>query len=173
MSTPPKTTIPKCIGASNDGRTSRWRITCPDCGHLFEPQTTYLATQEVECPGKHCGAWMIARYNDDVVELKKPGGTRVAQLALTGTMRAAVVFAHQRGDELVRFPGGFWSHAGWRQSEGVADFRVRDDRWFGASTVQALVKRGAMEYTEHAGSASKFPVRARLTAVGLEAAAAQ
>ena len=57
---------------------------------------------------------------------------------------------------LVRFPGGFWSNEGWRQHEGP---------WFGASTVAAIVKRGAGEYTRWQPSkkGGKFPIEVKIT----------
>ena len=61
------------------------------------------------------------------------------------TMRAAIDLALEHGNGipadavLIRFPGGFWSYRGWRLHEG---------KWFGATTIEALVKRGAGEYTK-------------------------
>jgi phage terminase large subunit GpA-like protein len=56
-------TVAKCIGSSHDGRTNRWRVTCPACGHAFEPLTTRLATQHLQCPKPKCNAGMFADYN--------------------------------------------------------------------------------------------------------------
>lgn len=56
-------TIARRIGSSHDARTNRWRVTCPACGHAFEPQTTRLATQHLRCPKPKCNAEMVADYN--------------------------------------------------------------------------------------------------------------
>lgn len=58
-------TPPRCLGLSRDGRTNRWEITCPKCGKVFEPRTTMLATQSMECPKRSCGAEMVANYNSE------------------------------------------------------------------------------------------------------------
>jgi hypothetical protein len=56
-------TIARCIGSSYDGRTNKWRVTCPACMYAFEPQTTRLATQYLQCPKSKCNAEMVANYN--------------------------------------------------------------------------------------------------------------
>lgn len=38
------------VGLSRDLRTNRWKITCKSCNKTFEPATTMLAKQVVECP---------------------------------------------------------------------------------------------------------------------------
>lgn len=58
-----KSTEPKRIGPSSDWRTSRWRITCPACGHQFVPLTTMLGFQSLTCPGRKCGKELGANYN--------------------------------------------------------------------------------------------------------------
>ena len=56
----------KVVARSIDCRTNIWEIT-PGCGHApFRPQTTMLATQEVECP--KCGALAVAYYNIDEIK---------------------------------------------------------------------------------------------------------
>ena len=64
-----KSTIPYFKGISSDMRTGRWGITCPKCRCIFEPKTTMLSTQELTCPNRKCGAEMIARYNDETVNI--------------------------------------------------------------------------------------------------------
>jgi hypothetical protein len=72
---------------------------------------------------------------------------------LSPTMERALSYALTHGD-LYRFPGGFWARQDWRQGERP---------WFGTSTVDALVTRGRMEYSEwHEGGRSRFPICARV-----------
>lgn len=80
---------------------------------------------------------------------------------ISATMAAALAFAHEHGGELVRHAGGFWTcrNVQWH-SRGCP----KDD-WFGASTVNSLVKRGRMEFTEwKEGRGFKFPIAARIAA---------
>ena len=56
-------TIPRVLGLSRDGRTQRWSVTCPKCGHVFEPLTTRLSTQGFECPKAKCSAPLFVDYN--------------------------------------------------------------------------------------------------------------
>ncbi len=73
---------------------------------------------------------------------------------ISGTMRAALHFSVQYGGELTRYPGGFWAG-----NDGVKEV------WFGTSTVEALVKRGLMEYVEWKEThGRKFPICARTVA---------
>lgn len=58
-------TKPRYLGQSSDLRTGRWKITCPVCGNEFEPQTTRLSWQNLQCPRKKCGAEMTAYYNEE------------------------------------------------------------------------------------------------------------
>lgn len=60
-----KQTIAKCVGSSRDGRTNKWRVTCPSCAKEFIPQTTRLATQWLDCPNTKCKASMLANYNNE------------------------------------------------------------------------------------------------------------
>jgi len=62
-------TKPHYICASRDGRTNRWRITCPKCGEQFEPLTTRFSTQGLDCPAKKCHAHMLVDYNNETVRL--------------------------------------------------------------------------------------------------------
>ncbi len=78
------------------------------------------------------------------------------------TMRAAIDHAllHSNGvigcAKLYRFPGGFWSDKDWRLYEGP---------YWGTTTIEAIVKRGAGEYTKCQGrkDGSKFPVEVHIT----------
>lgn len=60
-----KKTKPDLLGRSYDGRTNRWRVTCPECGNKFEPKTQISAIQYLDCPKPKCNAAMVARYNDE------------------------------------------------------------------------------------------------------------
>jgi hypothetical protein len=67
-------------------------------------------------------------------------------------MLAAFEHAKAHGGAIVRYPGGFW-------------YAANDigGKHFGTSTVEALVGRGAANYTEwHEGRSGRFPVRATL-----------
>lgn len=57
----PPQTIPKYIGPSSDGRTNKWRVTCPLCQAQFEPVTTIKRFQILECPT--CHADLSADWN--------------------------------------------------------------------------------------------------------------
>lgn len=80
---------------------------------------------------------------------------------LSPTMRDAIDHAlkHSGGVPenavLVRFPGGFWSHRGSRQI---------DPTW-GTTTIEAIVKRGAAEYTKwkERKDGSQFPIEVTIT----------
>lgn len=63
----PEATKPFLLGRSSDGRTNRWRVTCPRCGKSFEPTTTMFKSQSLVCPNGRCNALMIAHYDDDIV----------------------------------------------------------------------------------------------------------
>lgn len=72
---------------------------------------------------------------------------------LSETMQAAVEFAKAHGGKLKRFPGGFW----------CGDSFTRYGEHYGTPTVQGLVSRGVMRYTEYqAGRNGKFPIVAEL-----------
>lgn len=55
------------LGASSDFRTNRWSVSCI-CGKQFEPSTTRLSTQTINCP--RCGVEMFANYNAEPAEIK-------------------------------------------------------------------------------------------------------
>lgn len=72
---------------------------------------------------------------------------------LSPTMSAALSYALTHGG-LHRFPGGFWARQDWPG---------QTERWFGSSTVAALVSRGHLEYSEwHESGRSRFPIAARV-----------
>ena len=56
---------------------------------------------------------------------------------------------------LIRYPGGFWADDGWKH----------DDVWFNTSTIEALVKRGLIEYTtwKEGKRGGSFPIECKLT----------
>lgn len=56
-------TTPRVLGWSRDQRTQRWMITCPGCQKEFEPITTRLAHQMVDCP--KCGVEIGVDYNSE------------------------------------------------------------------------------------------------------------
>lgn len=73
-------------------------------------------------------------------------------------MAAAVDFALEHGGEIVRLPGGYWTHrgAGWNGNRPAGAY-------FGSSTIQACVLRGALEYSEwKENRMGSFPVAARI-----------
>lgn len=63
----PPETVPQYLGLSSDGRTNRWRVTCPACGYPEEPPTTLRACQALTCPA--CQAESVADYNVPIVRL--------------------------------------------------------------------------------------------------------
>lgn len=74
---------------------------------------------------------------------------------LSPTMVFAIEFAKERGGKLVRHQGGFWSDKGWNKDSGI--------EWFGAQTVESLVKRGYMRYSQNQyNKRGAFPVEAEL-----------
>lgn len=78
--------------------------------------------------------------------------SELASPALSETMLAAVTHAKTQGGCLVRYPGGYWCR------DGLMDHAYP---WWGTPTVEALVKRGVMEYTEWQEKPhSRFPIRA-------------
>lgn len=59
------------IGLSSDGRTNRWRITCPKCGKDTIPPTTMLPDQQFRCErGKKCNANIYVNYNDEIIRIQ-------------------------------------------------------------------------------------------------------
>ena len=73
---------------------------------------------------------------------------------LSKTMKAAVNYAAANGGIIKRFPGGFWGEPNGSGSwDGV--------RWFGTTTIQALVSRGVFVYSSWHEGASRFPIEVK------------
>lgn len=71
-------------------------------------------------------------------------------LELSKTMQQAMLYAMVNGGKLRRYRGGFWAMENWRHGQFP---------WFGTSTVEALVSRGLMSYSEwRDGRKGRFPV---------------
>ena len=78
-------------------------------------------------------------------------------MKLSVTMQKALDFANQHGGKLVRYPGGFWMQEGFKTDNHTWMNR----RWFGTSTVQALVARQEMWYSRwQTGRNGEFPIEA-------------
>jgi hypothetical protein len=76
---------------------------------------------------------------------------------LSATMAAALGETIERGGKLVRYVGGYWSTAGIERNAGVPIWYV------GASTVQALERRGRLRYTDwQEGRRGRFPIGAEV-----------
>lgn len=74
-----------CIGASSDGRTNRWRLTCPRCGGQFEPPTTMFNRQGLDCPRRLCGAALLADYEAETVRVVRSGETNAGRAAVVAS----------------------------------------------------------------------------------------
>jgi hypothetical protein len=86
---------------------------------------------------------------------------------LSPTMREALLYANSHGGGLHRYPGGFWSRHDW---PGKAE------RYWGSSTVQALVTRGFCVFDDwkerkytRSQAALRSPIRVSLTDAGRQA----
>lgn len=77
---------------------------------------------------------------------------------ITAAMAVALATATENGGALVRYVGGYWARAGAeRDHNGVPVDHA------GTATVEALVRRGRLKYTEwKEGRGGKFPVRAEV-----------
>lgn len=74
---------------------------------------------------------------------------------LSPTMVDAYDYAVDHG-RIVRYPGGFWAREGWPGR--------RTEKWFGTTTIQALVSRGVFSYSEwKASGKGRFPVAVEVT----------
>jgi len=83
------------------------------------------------------------------------------EMVLSPTMQAALNVVRNHGGRLERWPGGFWTYHGClRQPHtGYPTWSI------GTTTVQALVKRGALQYVEwKENSSGRFPITAEITA---------
>lgn len=77
--------------------------------------------------------------------------------AISETQTQCLCAAMQYG-ALVRYVGGFWSYDGVKR-----DHNGNPVYFFGASTVDGLVKRGRLEYTTwQEGRKGKFPIGAKI-----------
>ena len=73
-------------------------------------------------------------------------------LKVSKKMQQAMLYALANGGKLRRYRGGFWAMENWRHAQFP---------WFGTSTVEALVSRGLMSYSEwRDGRKGRFPVAA-------------
>ena len=73
-------------------------------------------------------------------------------MELSQKMQQALSYAIKNGGSLRRYQGGYWAMEHWRWHEWP---------WFGTSTVEALVSRGVMSYSEWMeGRNGRFPVAA-------------
>ena len=73
-------------------------------------------------------------------------------MELSQKMQQALSYAIKNGGSLRRYQGGYWAMEHWRWHEWP---------WFGTSTIEALVSRGVMSYSEWMeGRNGLFPVAA-------------
>lgn len=73
-------------------------------------------------------------------------------MKLTPTMQACLDFAVAQGGTIKRYPGGFWGQNGMNTQQP----------WFGTTTIQALVSRGKLQYSEWSKGEHRFPVAASI-----------
>jgi hypothetical protein len=77
---------------------------------------------------------------------------------LSATMAAGLADIIERGGKIIRHQGGWWTEPG---ATPRATIGHPFDWWIGGSTVQALVRRGEIEYTEwKQGRGLNFPIAA-------------
>lgn len=64
-------------------------------------------------------------------------------MKVSATMTAAMALAHDGGGRLIRMRGGFWAKpgTGWDGARPAGE-------WHSTPTIQALVKRGLVEYSK-------------------------
>ncbi len=87
-----------------------------------------------------------------VLNLRRCGPARMDCAGLSKTMRALLAWIADHGGEIYRFPGGYWTASPFRS-----------ERNWGTTSIEALVSRGLLEYTEWRESrACRFPVKARI-----------
>lgn len=82
-----------------------------------------------------------------------------ARKEISALMAAALAMASEHNGELVRYVGGYWSFRGCpKNSTGGSPVE-----YFGTSTIEGLVARKRLEYSEwRDGRAGKFPVAAKI-----------
>jgi hypothetical protein len=77
---------------------------------------------------------------------------------MTATMAIALGDIIERGGKIVRHQGGYWTQPG-AVHRGIIGNPF--DWWLGTPTVEGLVRRGELEYTEwRDGSKGRFPIAA-------------
>lgn len=79
-------------------------------------------------------------------------------LKMSATMVAALDDIHLHGGKVERRQGGFWTYPGCPTNGGVPHW------YLGTSTVEALVTRGWLRYTQmQKGRRGEFPISAETT----------
>lgn len=79
---------------------------------------------------------------------------------LSATMAATLAEALESGGKLVRHQGGYWTKPGAVMSATIGQ---PFDWWASTPTVNALVSRGRMKFTEHReGRGGRFPIAAEV-----------
>lgn len=63
---------------------------------------------------------------------------------ISGTMAAALATAYEHGGELIHYVGGFWSWRGCPRHSHNGN----PEEYFGTTTIEGLVARQRMAYTE-------------------------
>ena len=84
---------------------------------------------------------------------------------LSPTMKSAYHEIWTHGGIVERRPGGYWTWPHCLSSGGVPT------TYFGTSTIEALVRRGKLEYTarqESSRRAGSFPIEAKCTALAAQ-----
>lgn len=85
----------------------------------------------------------------------------MAQKKLTATMAIALGDIIEHGGKIVRHQGGYWTEPGAVMSPTIGH---PFDWWLGTSTVEGLVRRGELSYTEHReGRGGRFPIAAAIS----------
>lgn len=81
---------------------------------------------------------------------------------LSATMAATLAEAIEHGGKLVRHQGGYWTRPGAVMSATIGH---PFDWWVGTATLNALVSRGKMRFTEYReGRGYRFPIAAEVVA---------
>lgn len=92
---------------------------------------------------------------------------RTKDRPLSGVMAGVLGETIEYGGKLVRHAGGFWTYPGCLWTNNAPDWHA------GTTTVNALVTRGRLRYTEwRQGSRDRFPIAAEVVDAEAEAEAA-
>lgn len=84
----------------------------------------------------------------------------MSQKPLSATMAVTLAEITLRGGKIVRHQGGYWTEPGATPRAVIGH---PFDWWAGTRTIEALVRRGELEYTEWKdGRGGRFPVAADL-----------